>query len=159
MFSILTSMDAVAGAAVLDLFAGSGALGIEALSRGAASATFVDRDRAAVEAIRANLEVVGDDADRASVVCTDAIRYAAALQRAHPVHLTFADPPYLFDAWADLLVALEGRTSLLVAETGSDWDPGPEWETVKVRRYGGTVVTVVQPVARRKSLARQEGET
>jgi 16S rRNA (guanine966-N2)-methyltransferase len=146
VFSMLTSMDAVEGAAVLDLFAGSGALGIEALSRGAARATFVDQDRAAVAAIRANLLMVGDAAERAAVVCTDALRYAAAADT-QPVDLTFADPPYRFDAWAGLLGALAARTGLLVAETGAEWDPGPGWETVKVKRYGGTVVTVAQPVA------------
>ncbi len=147
MFSMLTSMDAVEGAAVLDLFAGSGALGIEALSRGAAQATFVDQDRAAVAAIRANLLMVGDAAGRAAVVCTDALRYAAAATQ--PVDLTFADPPYRFEGWATLLGPLAARTGLLVAETGAEWDPGPGWETVKVKRYGGTVVTVVQPVADR----------
>ncbi len=78
-------------ATVLDLFAGSGALGIEALSRGAAAATFVERDRAAVAAIRANLAVVGAGPDRATVVCADALRYVAT---ARPVDVTFADPPY-----------------------------------------------------------------
>jgi 16S rRNA (guanine966-N2)-methyltransferase len=156
MFSMLTSMDAVEGAAVLDLYAGSGALGIEALSRGAASAIFVDDDRAAVAAIRANLEVLGADGPgRASVVRADAVRYAAT---APQVDLALVDPPYRFDGWSGLLEALVGRTELLVAETGAAWQPGPGWETVKVKRYGGTVVTVVRPVARPTSLLRQEGE-
>jgi 16S rRNA (guanine966-N2)-methyltransferase len=156
MFSMLTSMDAVEGAAVLDLYAGSGALGIEALSRRAASAIFVDDDRAAVAAIRANLEVLGaDGASRASVVRADAVRYAASAPR---VDLVLVDPPYRFDGWAGLLQALSGRTGLLVAETAAAWQPGPGWETVKVKRYGGTVVTVVRPIARPRSLLRQEGE-
>jgi 16S rRNA (guanine966-N2)-methyltransferase len=156
MFSMLTSMDAVVGAAVLDLYAGSGALGIEALSRGAASAIFVDDDRAAVAAIRANLEVLGaDDVGRGSVVRADALRFAAG---APQVDLVLVDPPYRFDRWADLLEALAGRTGLLVAETGAPWEPRPGWETVKVKRYGGTVVTVVRPTVRPRSLLRQEGE-
>jgi 16S rRNA (guanine966-N2)-methyltransferase len=156
MFSMLTSMDAVEGAAVLDLYAGSGALGIEALSRGAESAIFVDDDRAAVAAIRANLEVLGGDGlGRASVVRADALRYAAG---APPVDLVLVDPPYRFDGWAALLAALAGRTGLLVAETAAVWDPGPGWETVKVKRYGGTVVMVVHPIVRPRSLPRQEGE-
>src|ERR687889_1762341 len=61
LFSILG--ERVEGARVLDLFAGSGALGIEALSRGAAEATFVDKAPAAIRAVRANLEAVGADAD------------------------------------------------------------------------------------------------
>jgi 16S rRNA (guanine966-N2)-methyltransferase len=155
---MLTSMDAVADAAVLDLFAGSGALGIEALSRGAASAVFVDDDPAAVTAIRTNLAVLGPDAGvRASVIRTDALRYAATAPR---VDLVLVDPPYGFDGWSALLASLSGRTGVLVAETGAEWEPGPEWETVKVRRYGGTVVTVVQPKVRPMQLLRQgqEGE-
>jgi 16S rRNA (guanine966-N2)-methyltransferase len=153
MFSMLTSMDVLAGAAVLDLYAGSGALGIEALSRGAAEVTFVDHDRAAVAAIRANLEslatVLGGDAD---VVCSDALRYASHALR---TDLVLLDPPYRFDGWAGLLAELAGRTSLVIAESGAEWEPGPGWETVKVKRYGGTLVTVVQP----ELLVRQEGET
>jgi 16S rRNA (guanine966-N2)-methyltransferase len=144
MFSMLTSMEAVAGAAVLDLYAGSGALGIEALSRGAASAIFVDDDQAAVATIRANLGVLGSEGEgRASVVHSDALRYAAA---GPPVDLVLVDPPYQFRQWPPLLQALRDRTRLLVAETGGEWDPGPGWETVKLKRYGGTLVTVVQPM-------------
>jgi 16S rRNA (guanine966-N2)-methyltransferase len=171
MFSMLTSMDAVEGATVLDLFAGSGALGIEALSRAAARATFVDHDRVAVAAIRANLGVFGEEEAgagapagpraRSVVVCSDVLRYASIAPFAD---LILADPPYGFDGWAELLRALVGRTSLLVAETSDDRDLVPDleasgWETVKVRRYGGTVVTVAQPVARSKPLLQQEGET
>jgi 16S rRNA (guanine966-N2)-methyltransferase len=155
MFSMLTSMDAVEGARVLDLYAGSGALGIEALSRGAESAVFVDNDPAAVAAIRANLAVLGAGAARAAVVQADVLGY---VQGAPEVDLVLADPPYTFAGWEGLLDALAGQTGLLVAETGHDWDPGPGWETVKVRRYGGTVVTVVQPTSRSRSPLRQEGE-
>jgi 16S rRNA (guanine966-N2)-methyltransferase len=153
---MLASMDSIEGAAVLDLFAGSGALGIEALSRGAATATFVERDPAAVTAIRANLEVVGAGPDRATVVAADAVRYAATTS---PVDLTFADPPYQFSAWPALLAGLADRTALLVAETGSTWNPGSQWETVKVRRYGGTLLTIAHPSARSRSRLRQEGES
>jgi 16S rRNA (guanine(966)-N(2))-methyltransferase RsmD len=156
MFSMLDSMDALEGASVLDLFAGSGALGIEALSRGAARVTFVDHDGAALAAIRENISVLGGAAGAVTVVRTDAREYA---RLASPVDLTFADPPYRFTAWPDLAAALVDRTTLLVAESGIEWDPGPEWETVKVRRYGGTVVTVAQAVARSRSQVRQEGET
>ena len=152
---MLTSMDAIEGSRVLDLYAGSGALGIEALSRGAEAAVFVDDDPAAVAAVRANLEVLGTVASRASVVRANALQYAAA---SPGVDLVLVDPPYSVDGWGTLLRALEGRAGLLVAETGREWEPGPEWETVKVKRYGGTVVTVVQPLSRLRSLLRQEGE-
>jgi 16S rRNA (guanine966-N2)-methyltransferase len=155
MFSMLTSMDAIEGARVLDLYAGSGALGIEALSRGAESAVFVDDDPAAVAAVRANLEVLGLAAARASVVRADALQYAASTSQ---VDLVLVDPPYSFDAWAPLLRALGGRAGLVVAESGRDWEPGPEWETVKVKHYGGTVVTVVQPMSPLRSPLHQEGE-
>jgi 16S rRNA (guanine966-N2)-methyltransferase len=155
MFSMLTSMDAIAGARVVDLYAGSGALGIEALSRGAGSAVLVDNDPGAVAAIQTNLAVLGPAASRASVVRGDALRYAA---RAPEADLVLLDPPYSFDGWDALLRALAGRTRLLVAETGGDWEPGRGWETVKVKRYGGTVVTVVQPGSRPTSPLHQEGE-
>lgn len=144
MFSMLASMDAVEGADVIDLFAGSGALGIEALSRGAARAVLVDTSPAAVAAMRANLGVLGDRAGRAEVVRSDVLRY---LDRASKVDLVFADPPYDFSGWPVLLERLEGLAGLVVAETGARWEPGPRWETVKVKTYGGTVVTVVAPVS------------
>jgi 16S rRNA (guanine966-N2)-methyltransferase len=153
---MLASMGTIEGKTVLDLFAGSGALGVEALSRGAAAATFVERDRAALAVIRANLEVVEAGPDRANIVCADALGYATT---APPVDLTFADPPYRFSAWPALLNALAGRAGLLVAETGSTWTPDPPWETVKVRRYGGTVLTIAQLPARSRPRLLQEGES
>src|SRR5262245_17447264 len=79
-FNALTSLGALDGAVVLDLFAGSGALGIEALSRGAASCTFVDVDRAARKAVADNLATCGF-ADRATVVAAPAERHLADLGR------------------------------------------------------------------------------
>jgi 16S rRNA (guanine966-N2)-methyltransferase len=80
------------GARVLDLFAGSGALGIEALSRGAQSADFVDTDARSLAAIRANLAVLGAD-DRASLYGADAVEFAAALAP-DSYDVVFVDPPY-----------------------------------------------------------------
>ena len=139
---MITSMQDLEGSTVLDLFAGSGALGIEAISRGAASATLVDSDPAAVDAIRANLSVLGDLEGRATVVRSDAASYA---ERAAAWDMVLADPPYEYAAWAGLLSVLRAKTGLLVAETGGPWDPGPAWETVKVKKYGGTVVSVARP--------------
>jgi 16S rRNA (guanine966-N2)-methyltransferase len=82
---------AVPGAMVLDLFAGTGAVGIEALSRGAASATFVDRSPEAIRAIRANLDKT-HLADRADVVKSEVVTYLE--QSSQPVDLVFLDPPY-----------------------------------------------------------------
>ena len=156
LFSILTSMGMVEGAVMLDLFAGTGALGIEALSRGAAAVTFVDSDPAAQAAIQANLEVLGELRERATVVRAEALRYCA---RAPRVNVVLADPPYAFASWSALLGLLVSRTEVLVAETGAEWEPGPGWETVKERKYGSTVVTVVQPIPRPEASLRQEGET
>jgi 16S rRNA (guanine(966)-N(2))-methyltransferase RsmD len=79
---------------VLDLFAGSGAAGIEALSRGAARAVFVDRDAAAIRTIRANLERTGLT-ERADVRAGDALAYLRAdAGRAGPFDLVVVDPPY-----------------------------------------------------------------
>ncbi len=92
LFSILG--ERVAGSKVLDLFAGSGALGIEALSRGASEAVFVDNSAAAIAAMRDNLERC-HLSDRGRVTKADAGRGLGALSRqAGPFNLIFADPPY-----------------------------------------------------------------
>lgn len=87
LFSMLGDLE---GAVVLDLFAGSGALGLEALSRGAASATFVDSDARAVAAVRRNLESLGATAD---VRRRDALAHLEAAAGAE-FDLVFVDPPY-----------------------------------------------------------------
>jgi 16S rRNA (guanine966-N2)-methyltransferase len=88
LFSILGDVE---GRRVLDLFAGSGALGIEALSRGAASATFVERDRRATDVIRANLERLDEDAE---VVARDALRWLRRPPDGAAYDLVLLDPPY-----------------------------------------------------------------
>jgi 16S rRNA (guanine966-N2)-methyltransferase len=94
VFSILPD---VTGARVLDLFAGSGALGLEALSRGAAHATFVDSARPALAAVRANLAALGIAEDRAAVLAGDAVALAARHVPAAPWDLVLVDPPYRSD--------------------------------------------------------------
>lgn len=93
MFAILGPVD---GLEVLDLFAGSGAVGIEALSRGAAHATFCDSGKAALAAIRGNLRELGLE-DRATVVAADAIAFAARSLVRGPWGFVFVDPPYASD--------------------------------------------------------------
>lgn len=134
MFNSLFSLAATEGAAVLDLFAGSGALGIEALSRGAAHATFVENDRRALSAIRTNLESLGFEGN-ATVVAGDALTHLA---RGEGWNLLFLDPPYGFDRW-DELVALV-HDAVVVIESDREIELPEAWITHRVRRYGGTVV-------------------
>lgn len=92
--AVFASLGSVAGDRVLDLFAGSGALGLEALSRGAASCRFVERDRAALEAIRANVAALGEE-DRAAVERGSATTVLRRLVEAgEQVDLVLVDPPY-----------------------------------------------------------------
>jgi 16S rRNA (guanine966-N2)-methyltransferase len=154
LFNALGSLDAVEGATVLDLFAGTGALGIEALSRGAVSATFVDADPKAVRSVKDNLAATGL-AGQARVVQSDVFRFLAGASPAVDPALydvAFADPPYAFDDWGRLLSVLPARLAAL--EARSHVDLGPGWHPVRSRRYGDTVVTL----ARRLPVARQEGD-
>jgi len=130
-------------AEVVDLFAGSGALGIEALSRGAGRVTFVDHDRRAVATIEANLEHLGFAGERATVVAADALRWVRS--RPPPADLALADPPYGYPSWPPLLAALEGWAALAVLETGGDLLVPSGWSSVRRRRHGASVVTIAQP--------------
>lgn len=104
---------------VADLYAGSGALGLEALSRGAAFACFVEQDPRAVAAIRTNVETLGA-ADRAQVMA----RSSSQLPAAQPFDLIFADPPYA-----------AGSGSTVVAELlRAGWMAGGGWVAVETRR-------------------------
>jgi 16S rRNA (guanine966-N2)-methyltransferase len=136
MFDVLISLGAVEGASVADLFAGTGALGVEALSRGALSAFFVDHDAMALESIKVNLVTTGLYA-KATVVQADVLTWAAGADK---VDLAFADPPYAFDDWATLLARLDA--DLLVAESNRDIEVGDGWKVLKSKHYGGTVVTM-----------------
>lgn len=138
VFNALGSIDAVAGAKVLDLFAGSGALGIEALSRGAAAAVFVDISAPALDAVRTNLETTGLEG---TVVRIDAHRYDDG-----PFDLALLDPPYdtTDDQWVALLGHLDAH--VIVVESDREIDLGDRWALLRTKRYGTTVVQI----ARRK---------
>ena len=90
VFNALGSLDLVRDASVADLFAGTGALGLEALSRGAAHCTFVEKDRAALDALRRNVEKLG--AGARSEIRAQAVEYAPLPAR--PCEIVFIDPPY-----------------------------------------------------------------
>jgi 16S rRNA (guanine966-N2)-methyltransferase len=141
---------AVVGANVLDLCAGSGALGIEALSRGAERATFVDRSERAAAAIRRNLETVGYG-DRARVFRADAARWLQ--QRPSDLRacdLVLVDPPYDDPVLMRLLQLLDRGVAdgvLVVVEHGRR-APLPLLRRLRLlrqRRYGDTAVTILEP--------------
>jgi 16S rRNA (guanine966-N2)-methyltransferase len=144
VFSSLTSLGALEGARVLDLFAGTGALGIEALSRGATAATFVEADAAAVGAIKANLAATG--LAGATVVQADVIRFLDDPGRSGGASfdLAFVDPPYAFDAWPGILDRLPADLAAL--EARRPVEPGPAWEVLRSSRYGDTAVTTVRRI-------------
>jgi 16S rRNA (guanine966-N2)-methyltransferase len=130
-------------ATVLDLFAGSGAMGLEALSRGAASATFVESDRIACRAIQQNLEKLRLTGAR--VVCADAVWTVRQDPRAYD--LVLVDPPY--DEWDEhavaltkLLPAVLAENALVVVETSERVEPELPLDLVTTRRYGSARITV-----------------
>ena len=145
LFSILGPLD---GEAVLDLFAGTGALGIEALSRGAGRAVFVDRDRGAVEAIRTNLASLGLGPERAQVRPGDAARALQdAALRPEAYDLVLLDPPYepapaLRALLAERLPPVLAPGSRVVAERGRRSPPPIDLPLLTERRYGDTVLTI-----------------
>jgi 16S rRNA (guanine966-N2)-methyltransferase len=139
IFSVLGSLVDLEGASVVDLYAGSGALGIEALSRGAGSAVFVDNAPGALRTLEANLGSLGL-ADRGRIVRQDVLRY---LDGAPRFDVALCDPPYDFDAWGDLLGRLDA--DLAVLESARALPLPDAWQTVRNKRYGGTLVTVARP--------------
>jgi 16S rRNA (guanine966-N2)-methyltransferase len=136
------------GASVLDLFAGSGAMGLEALSRGAAEAVFVEADRDACRAINRNLEKLG--LDGATVLCQDvltALRSEAATGKRYD--LVLVDPPYeMFSSLQNALIRhlpeLLHPDGLLVVETAARDEPELPLAKRTSRRYGGARLTLFE---------------
>ena len=135
----------VENATVLDLFAGSGAFGLEALSRGAASASFVERDRGACRTISENLAKLALTGAR--VVCADAV--PTLRQESRCYDLVLADPPY--EAWAELqpklaelLPRVLAPAGLLVVETGARTKPSLPLALRTSRRYGSARLTLFE---------------
>ncbi|HXS72224.1 MAG TPA: 16S rRNA (guanine(966)-N(2))-methyltransferase RsmD [Patescibacteria group bacterium] len=139
----------------LDLFAGSGAAGIEALSRGAAHATFVERDQRAIGTIRTNLARTGlDGADRATLVRADALVWLRDPDRVAgtPYDVVLIDPPY--DEVETMMAALEGvsavvtRNARVVAKHFWRTAPPPTvglLASERERRFGDTALTFYRP--------------
>lgn len=131
------------GLRVADLACGSGALGIEALSRGAERCTFVDSSPLSLRTARSNLTGVGLAPGAATFVRDDLLRWAGR-QAPGSLDLVLADPPYAWDGWAELLAALSGAAGALAAESDREITTTMGgWASLRTRRHGGTVVTVL----------------
>lgn len=145
LFSVLTGLGAIEGAEVLDLFAGTGALGLEALSRGAASAHFIEKGRTALGLLDQNIRLTGM-ADRAHVLRRDA-RQPGPVQGA-PATLVFLDPPYgkgLGEAALNGVIAGNWLASgaLIVWEESATVTPPPGCILRDQRRYGDTRIMLL----------------
>lgn len=147
VFSALDARGLLQDAVVLDLFAGCGALGLEALSRGAAQATFADTDRLALAAVRANVEAFGMT-DRARVLAGGA---EAVARGSGTADLAFVDPPYEREAaeiaalLAVLVERLPGGTIVLERPSrGERVAPPAGWEVTWERVFGDTLVEFLQ---------------
>ena len=147
LFSMLTARDVIDGARVLDLFAGTGALGLEALSRGAEQATFVEQGRVGQRLIAENIDKLGI-AGQAQLLRCDATRLPAAPA---PCDLVFLDPPYGKGLGEKALGAALSAGWLAPGAT-IVWEEdaaqqAPEGFTkVDDRRFGGTFVTFLEVV-------------
>jgi 16S rRNA (guanine(966)-N(2))-methyltransferase RsmD len=139
IFDILGSQGGVEGLRVVDLFCGSGALGLEALSRGAASATFVDLNPEALAAVRQNLDAVGLAAEPAHLVRAALPSWLEGGAAGH-FDLALCDPPYTFEDWPALLGALQADVAVMESSSPVALPGG--WVVTRERRYGGTLVTV-----------------
>ncbi len=137
--------DAIRGARVLDLFAGSGSLGIESLSRGASYAHFVDNTRRCFEMIRRNLEAL-ELQSLSDVVRQDAVKFILDW-RGEPFDIIFIDPPFLSGKAEDALRALASssvskKTSIIIARIHKREriDPPAGLSLLKQRRFGDSLV-------------------
>jgi len=135
-------------ATVLDLFAGSGAMGLEALSRGAARATFIESDRDACRTINRNLDKLG--LENATVLCQDALTALRADARAGTRYdLVLVDPPYrrfssLQNALIQHLPEVLAPDGLLLVETAGTEEPELPLTTRTTRRYGSARLTLFE---------------
>ena len=133
------------GAVVVDLFAGSGALGLEALSRGASHVTFVDLSRRALRVLRANIELLGVRT-LTRVVRADALGYTKRMHR-EEVDLALADPPYgrmLAGRLLDLYGERPFAGALWVEHRSGDELPGCPGLRLRQRVYGDTTLTIAE---------------
>lgn len=143
-------------ARVLDLFAGSGALGLEALSRGAAYAVFVDEHRPCVQTVEKNIQRTGFDAAMCRVLHAPASQAMTRLQSSPPFDIVFVDPPYRLGVYERVLQALfhgglVAEDGLVVCEHAAQnaiLEQPDIYRAVDTRRYGKSALTFIQGVGR-----------
>ncbi len=139
IFSMLESRGGLQDLVVADLYCGSGALGIEALSRGAAKCYFFDADAACLAAAKANLEPLGIEGEASFT------KVKLPVWSPPPdLDLLLADPPYGPLNLASLLKGV--RASRVIIENDRHMDAPEGWEVTKTKRYGTTFVTMLEPV-------------
>ncbi|MEY8839684.1 16S rRNA (guanine(966)-N(2))-methyltransferase RsmD [Cribrihabitans sp. XS_ASV171] len=145
LFSMLTHLDVIEGARVLDLFAGTGALGLEALSRGAIHVSFVENGRSGQRLIRKNVELTGSF-DRTELIRRDATRLGENLSA--PFTLVFLDPPYGKGLGEKALKACVAGGwiapgALIVWEENAEMASPDGFTQESARRYGDTHITLL----------------
>jgi len=143
IFNMLQNRLGLHGARVLDLFAGTGSLGLEALSRGAAHVVFVDDNRRILDVIEENVEMLGCG-DACDIVFDDALSYVDRAAR-ESFNLIFADPPYDYERTPDVLRMIFDRgllkkDGLLIIEHAKRtvFDPAPQYKLAVQKEFGNT---------------------
>ncbi len=150
IFNILSARMELDGISVLDLFAGSGSLGLEALSRGAGKAVFVEASREASRLLEATIERFGC-VDEADVLTMDVRQFLAGNRERF--HLVFSDPPYAYPHTAgmpDDIIAgnhlTPGGILMIEHATGLEFPASTRWELFTGRRFGRTALSFFRPV-------------
>ena len=150
IFDILSTRVDLEGATVLDLFAGSGSLGLEALSRGASHTTFIEKARPSLEALEKNIRSLGC-ADRTTVHQADVFWF---LRNAHqPYDLVFVDPPYALETIGTLPAVVAGsgvlrKGSFVIMEHRRESDvpvPSDAFEVLR-KQFGQTVLLILKAI-------------
>lgn len=135
------------GVKVVDLFAGSGALGLEALSRGASHVTFVEKSRKAVSILGQNVQALGVD-DEVDIVVADAIKYLTSTETLFD--LILADPPYAHPEVHQLPALLRQKLEpdgIGLLEHGPDWNADSAEGVILSREFGRTRITLFEAVS------------
>lgn len=148
LFNMLNSRGAVKDAIVMDVFCGSGALGLEALSQGAAFCTFIDKNRPSVDLTKRNIAALKEDT-RSQSILADGTRMPVRPEDILPASLVFLDPPYGKDLVLPTLQSLAAQGwmedgCICVIEESSPIAPPDHFEMLAQKEYGDTYITVMR---------------